>query len=89
MLYIVPARVAGVWQLPFGELTLIQQFQMVSGTLSSSGRTTPLVNGRIRGERITFSVAGLEYIGDVKGQRIEGNRGSGADRQSWTANRKP
>ena len=89
MLYIVPARVAGVWQLPFGELTLTQQFQMVSGTLSSNGRTTPLVNGRIRGERITFSVAGLEYIGDVKGERIEGNRGSGADRQSWTANRKP
>jgi SAM-dependent methyltransferase len=89
MLHIVPAPVAGVWQLPFGELTLIQQFQMISGTLSSGGRTTPLGSGRLRGDRITFSVAGVEYTGHAKGDRIEGNRGSGGNRQSWTATRRP
>ena len=89
MLHIVPAPVAGVWQLPFGELTLIQQFQMVSGTLSSGGRTTPLGSGRLRGDRITFSVEGAEYTGHAKGDRIEGNRDSGGNRQSWTATRRP
>ena len=63
LLHIVPARVAGVWQLPSGELTLAQQFQMVSGTLSSGGTTAPLANGRIRGDRITFSVAGVDTRG--------------------------
>ncbi len=89
MLHIVPAPVAGVWQLPFGELTLIQQFQMISGTLSSGGRTNPLGSGRLRGDRITFSVAGAEYTGHAKGDRIEGNRDSGGNRQSWTATRRP
>src|SRR5207344_1449998 len=31
LLYIVPAKVAGTWQLPQGELTLEQKFQAVSG----------------------------------------------------------
>jgi len=62
---------------------------MISGTLSSGGRTTPLGSGRLRGDRITFSVAGAEYTGHAKGDRIEGNRDSGGNRQSWTATRRP
>jgi hypothetical protein len=89
MLYIVPARVAGVWQLPAGELTLGQQFQMVSGTLSSNGRTVPIDRGRLRGDRITVSIAGVEYEGRVTGDRIEGTTGSGTSRQNWTATRTP
>jgi hypothetical protein len=89
LLYIVPAHVAGVWQLPSGELTLTQQFQIVSGTLSAGGRTTPIDNGRIHGDRITFSVAGVEYVGKAQRNRIEGSTSSGATRQSWTATRKP
>ena len=87
LLHIVPAQVAGVWLLPSGELTLTQKFQMVSGTLSSAGRNTPLTNGRLRGDRITFTAAGVEYTGRVAGDRIEGNTGS-AGGQNWTATRK-
>src|SRR6516165_10721588 len=32
-LWIVPAKVEGSWQLPDGELTLTQTYQMISGTL--------------------------------------------------------
>jgi hypothetical protein len=87
LLHIVPARVAGVWQLGTGELTLTQQFQMISGTLASGGRNAPVVNGRLRGDRIMFNVAGTEYTGRVNGERMEGSTTGGAQ-QTWTATRK-
>ncbi|HUQ77239.1 MAG TPA: class I SAM-dependent methyltransferase, partial [Burkholderiales bacterium] len=33
LFWIVPARVAGTWQVPQGEVTLKQEYQMLSGTL--------------------------------------------------------
>ena len=88
LLHIVPARVAGVWQLPAGELTLTQLYQVVSGTLTSGGRTAPIENGRMSADRITFTVAGTEYVGCVKGDRIEGTTTSAGSSQPWTAVRK-
>jgi len=88
LLHIVPAHVAGVWRLPFGELTLKQQFQIVSGTLASGGRTTPIDNGRMSGDRIAFSAAGVEYTGRVVDDRIEGSPSSRDNPQSWTATRR-
>jgi SAM-dependent methyltransferase len=88
LLHVVPARVAGVWQLPAGELTLNQQFQMLSGSLSSSGKRVPLASGKLLGDQITFYVGGVEYTGRVKGDRIEGSSGSGGNRQTWTAVRR-
>src|SRR5688500_9747429 len=49
LLWIVPARVAGTYQVPQGELTLKQQFQMLSGTLRTEGKTFAL-QGRVNGE---------------------------------------
>jgi SAM-dependent methyltransferase len=88
LLHIVPARAAGTWQLPFGELTLTQRFQVVSGALASDGKTMPIADGRLRGDRITFTVAGVEYTGRVNGSRIEGGTTSGTNPQSWTATRR-
>ncbi len=67
-LWIVPARVAGTWQLPQGALTLAQEFQMVSRTLGS----TPLTDGRLRGEKITFTIGDAVYNGRVEGDTIRG-----------------
>ena len=67
-LWIVPAKVAGTWQLPQGALTLTQQFQMVSGTLGS----TPVTAGRLRGDEITFTVGNAVYNGRVQGNTIRG-----------------
>ncbi|MEX0802259.1 MAG: class I SAM-dependent methyltransferase [Candidatus Binatia bacterium] len=75
-LWIVPAKVAGTWQLPQGELALKQTFQMISGTLKSGKNSTP-VKGRLNGERITFTAGGTEYQGRVSGNTIEGNLKSG------------
>ena len=72
-LWIVPAKVAGVWQLPQGELTLRQDFQMVEGTLKTGDRTVPISDGRLRGDQISFSAGGADYSGRVSGNRIEGS----------------
>ena len=74
-LWIVPAKVAGAWQLPQGVLTLTQTFQMVSGTLGS----TPVSGGKLLGEEITFTVGSAVYNGRVQGNTIRGTvTGGGA-----------
>ena len=52
-LNIIPARAAGTWRLGTNDLTLTQEFQMVSGTLG----TTPLAGGRLSGEQISLRSA--------------------------------
>ena len=84
-LWVVPARVAGVWQLPQGELSLNQTFQMLTGTLQVGGRDTPLANGRLRGDQISFSAGGADYSGRVSGGRIEGQINSGGVATAWSA----
>ncbi|HET9404955.1 MAG TPA: class I SAM-dependent methyltransferase [Burkholderiales bacterium] len=81
MLYIVPARVAGTWRLPQGELRLEQKFQMLTGTLTRGGNRTPIKDGRLRGEEISFMAGGTKYVGRVKGDAISGANGT------WTATR--
>ncbi len=83
-LWIVPAKVAGTWVIAQGELTLNQEFQMLTGTLKSGGNTLPLSNGRMRGDVITFTAGGTEYTGRVSGNTMRGTTRSGA---AFTATR--
>jgi hypothetical protein len=71
MLNIVPAKVAGVWRLAQGgELTLTQEYQMVSGTMKSAdGPTTP-VTGRLRGNELTVTAGTQEHKARVDGNTI-------------------
>ena len=61
-----------MWQLPQGALTLSQNFQMVTGTLGS----TPISDGKLRGDEITFKVGNAVYTGRVQGTTIRGTDGS-------------
>jgi SAM-dependent methyltransferase len=72
LLWIVPANAAGTWKLTDGELTLKQEFQMVSGTLVRGGTTTP-VTGRLRGDLITLTAGNIEFAGRVTGDTMEGS----------------
>ena len=63
-LWIVPAKVDGTWQLPQGELTLKQTFQMISGALKSGTNATQ-VNGKLNGDQISFTAGGVQYTGNV------------------------
>ena len=70
LLWIVPARVGGKHKIPQGELTLKQEYQMLTGTLRTEGRTVP-VEGRVLGEDVTFTAGGREYHAKAKGKRLE------------------
>jgi SAM-dependent methyltransferase len=87
LLWIVPARVEGTWRLGQGELTLKQSFQMISGTLRSGGNGTPIANGKLSGDQISFSAAGAQYTGRVSGEAIEGTVKSGRTDRKWRATR--
>jgi len=69
LLWIVPAKVAGSYKIPAGDLVLKQSFQMLSGTLKTDGRTV-VVHGKVRGEAISFSANGQQYHGHLEGKQL-------------------
>jgi SAM-dependent methyltransferase len=86
LLYVVPAKVAGTWRTPQGELVLKQEYQVVSGTLTTNGTSTQ-VKGRLNGEMLTLSVEGREFSGRVRGTTIEGTTTAGSASTAWRATR--
>ncbi len=84
LLWIVPAKVGGTWQTSAGELTLKQSYQMLTGTLRNGGNSTVLSDGKMNGDRITFTAGGVEYSGWVSGNSIEGLAKTGT---AWKAMR--
>jgi Methyltransferase domain len=81
-LYIVPAKVGGKWEAKMpaavsrqpATLQLKQQLTRVSGSLRVDGRDVPLEEVKLRGDKLTFKLAGRkgEFSGTVKGNAIEG-----------------
>lgn len=86
-LWIVPAKVEGSWKLADGELTLDQDFQMLSGKLKIGGKSVSISNGRMSGDQISFNAAGAQYSGQVNGNTIEGSVKSGGNSAKWSATR--
>jgi hypothetical protein len=84
LLWIVPAKAEGVWQFPGGELTLKQEYQVLSGTLKSGTDVTPIANGKLHGDHISFNAAGVQYFGRVIGNEMGGTVSTGGE---WTARR--
>ena len=70
--WIVPAKVAGTWKLPQGDLTLEQKFQMLTGSLKAGNVVTPIADGKMRGDQITFTAGATQYTGKVNGNAIDG-----------------
>jgi SAM-dependent methyltransferase len=87
LFWIVPAKVEGTWQLPQGVLALKQNFQMISGTLRVGNKTTPITNGRLRGDLISFNSGGAHYTGRVSGHAMEGTVQVGRNSSKWSATR--
>ena len=85
LMWIVPAHVGGTWSTPKGDLTLTQQFQMVSGTLGKE----PIENGRLRGEEISFTVGRTTYTGRVDGNRMRVGATVDGQATRWTATALP
>lgn len=85
-LYIVPAKVEGVWRAADGNLTFDQYFQTLSGTYEMNGIRLPIENGRLLGNEIRFTVNRVDYSGRVTGDSIQGTA-YGRIAQAWSAKR--
>jgi NAD(P)-dependent dehydrogenase (short-subunit alcohol dehydrogenase family) len=82
-LWIVPAKVAGAWRAGTQTLTLKQTYQQLTGTLGDQ----PLADGKIDGERVSFTVGETRYTARVDGAQLEGEAASGATARPWRAQR--
>ena len=93
--YLVPAKVAGKWQATLPAkiskepivLDLRQQITRIYGSARINGKEFPVQSSKIRGENITFQLAGVkgEFTGQVKGKRIEGVLENGRTKSPWSA----
>jgi len=71
-MWIIPARVDGLWKSSDSEISFSQKYQIVGGLLTRDGRSYPVDNGRIRGNQISFMVDGSRYSGEIDGDLIKG-----------------
>lgn len=91
-MWIVPARVAGKWQVRSGnrnfDVTIDQTYQQFRGMASAGGRTAPLRNTRLRGATIELTVdlegQAATLRGVVSGDRMQGRSSTGSE---WSAHR--
>ena len=81
MLWIVPAKVAGNWQLGGNTLTLDQTFQTFSGRLGNN----MISEGKLNGAEISFTAGGQKYTGRVDGNAMSGTIAGGSN---WTASKR-
>jgi len=86
-LWIVPAKVEGTWTLPEGELALTQTFQTFSGTLKSGSKSFSVLDGKLVGDQIRFSVGETLYSGKVSGGTMQGTFTSDVRSAPWNATR--
>jgi SAM-dependent methyltransferase len=96
-LWIVPAKVAGEWELEIGgrrlALRLAQRYQSVSGTV---GEGKSISDGRLRGDELRMTLPGgivgsepLELVGAVKGNSLSGEtRTARREITTWSARRR-
>jgi hypothetical protein len=85
LLWIIPAKVQGEWQLGRDTLALTQTFQKVTGTLGGQ----PVTDGQLLGKEISFKAGNRTYAGTVEGGQMRGRivpaAGPGAE---WSARRR-
>ena len=95
LLWIVPAKVAGVWQWTIKngasadhyELTLRQEFQKVSGTLTVNNKEEPLSAVRLIGDRLDFESGQRRFSAQVANGTMNGLLSEGSHDFVWTGTR--
>lgn len=85
LLWIVPAKVHGTWKMGNGELTINQEFQRFWGNLKQDNKTTPVSEGKLDGNNITFRVGTTVYTGNVSNKTMSGTSTNGSTKNNWTA----
>lgn len=89
LLWIVPAKVEGIWKMGRDELVFSQQFQIISGKINHGGKSETITDGRLGGNEITFRAGDYLYTGTVNGNKIVGKMSNSAigSMSDWIATR--
>jgi precorrin-6B methylase 2 len=85
LMWIIPARIEGIWELGQDQLIISQEFQMIHGKLTSDNKNLTLRNGRLRGNEVTFMIDDVLYTGYVSGNKMEGTVREGDSENKWIA----
>ena len=86
LMWIVPAKVEGIWKLGPDELNIRQEFQMVSGTLKHDNQLSDISEGKLKGDVITFRINGAAYSGQMKGKNtLLGTVTTNSNISDWVA----
>lgn len=86
-LWIVPAKVEGIWKSGNDEIKLAQEYQLVQGSYNRGGKLSNVQLGKLRGDEISFTAGDGRYAGKVSGNRIEGTVTAGGRTSPWVATR--
>jgi SAM-dependent methyltransferase len=96
--WIIPADISGQWRLTSKgssgkeyTLDVKQKFQEVSGTATSGGKSAPLGNFSVKGDRVGFTLdhggERVEFTGKVTGDKASGTAKGNGGSWSWSAMR--
>lgn len=80
--WVVPANVAGNWQLNGKRLVLAQKFQKLEGQVHEGEQAAALEEARINGKKVAFKINDQHYEGQIDGNKM---RGTINGTQSWEA----
>jgi SAM-dependent methyltransferase len=86
LMWIVPAKVEGIWKLGEDELNIRQEFQMFSGTFKHNNKESNITDGRVSGDTINFKIDGANYTGHMTGKdKILGTVTTSSIKSDWLA----
>lgn len=85
LMWIIPAKIEGTWELPTGQLEIRQEFQMFYGTLKNDKKISNISEGRINGDTVNFRINGDSYTGKVTGNAITGTVTRNSIKTDWSA----
>jgi hypothetical protein len=88
LMWIVPAKVEGVWQLGQSELSISQEYQYFRGKITTGNVVAPISDGKLVADQISFTAGGTQYTGWVKGKSMEGTARTGGADAKWQASMK-
>lgn len=85
LMWIVPAKVEGNWQLGQDELSITQEYQYFRGKITTGNVVAPISDGKLVADQISFTAGGTKYTGWVKGKTMEGTARTGGADSRWQA----
>jgi hypothetical protein len=84
-MWIVPAKVVGLWKFNGGEIELSQTYQMVTGNVKIGGESHQITEGKLRGDVLSFTCNGVKYQGTVNNSAMKGTADRGGNVTAWEA----